>query len=326
VPSRRIALVTGASGQDGSYLCERLLADGIRVHALHHSNSGPSVDSYRWADRVVWHQGDITDSDQIPGLIEDTRPDEVYNLAGVTSVAKSWLTPVITAQVTGVGAAAMMDATWHYQERTGRTVRFVQASSAEIFGWPTRSPQTEETPIAPVSPYGAAKAYAHHMARVYRARGLGISTCILYNHESPRRPPSFVTRKITRAAASIALGKSGKLALGNLDATRDWGWAPDYVDAMVRSARIGEPSDYVIATGVTRTVRDFVAAAFTAAGVPDWEEHVCVDPALVRPADPAVFCGDATKARVELGWKPTVTFAEVVSSMVESDRAELVLS
>lgn len=318
-----MALVTGASGQDGSYLCEALLADGLSVHALHHSSSGPPIESYSWAHRVVWHEGDIVDADRLRTLVDEVVPDEIYNLAGVTSVAQSWEAPVLTAHVTGVGAVGLMDAAWKHQQRSGHTLRLVQASSAEIFGTPSTSPQTEDTPVAPVSPYGAAKAYAHHMARVYRTLGLGVSACILYNHESPRRPTTFVTRKITRAAAAIALGQQDELAMGNLDAARDWGWAPDYVDAMTRAARIGEASDYVVATGVARTVRDFLAAAFSAAGVADWEQYVRVDPAFVRPVEATVLVGDSSRARAVLGWEPTVSFDAMVATMVEADRAEL---
>ena len=201
MPDKKIALVTGASGQDGSYLSERLLADGVTVHALHHRESGPSVAGLEWADRVMWHPGDITDASRLRALVAAVDPDEVYNLAGVTSVAQSWESPVVTAEVTGVGAASLMDAVWRHQESTGHAIRFVQASSAEMFGYPDHWPQTEDTPVDPVSPYGAAKAYAHHMAKIYRGRGLAVAACILYNHESPRRPQTFVTRKITRGAA-----------------------------------------------------------------------------------------------------------------------------
>jgi GDPmannose 4,6-dehydratase len=202
-------------------------------------------------------------------------------------------------------------------------VRVVQASSAEIFGSPEVFPQNESTPLRPVSPYGAAKAFAHHLARVYRERGLGVSACIFYNHESPRRPDSFVTRKITRGAASIALGLADELALGNLDAVRDWGWAPDYVDAMVRAGRSPEADDFVVATGLGHSVRDFVAAAFTAAGVDDWERRVRIDPAFVRPSDPALLIGDPRKARDQLGWQPTTSFDALVAAMVATDLEEL---
>jgi len=200
-------------------------------------------------------------------------------------------------------------------------VRLVQASSAEIFGEPAVSPQDESTPIRPVNPYGAAKAYAHLMVDVYRRRDLHAVSAILYNHESPRRPTQFVTRKITSTVAAIAKGRSDGLALGNLDARRDWGWAPDYVDAMVRAARADEPRDYVVATGVGHSVRDFVAAAFRRAGIDDWSDLVTVDPEFVRPADPTDLTGDATRARELLGWSPTVGFEELVGRMVDADLA-----
>lgn len=318
----RTVLVTGASGQDGSYLCERLLDEGCDVHALHHPSSSPG-DSFDWGSRCTWHEGDLADAAGIRDLVLDVSPDEIYNLAGISSVALSWEQPVLTGQITGIGAAAIYDSAWHLQESSGRPVRVLQASSAEIFGSPTASPQNESTPVAPTSPYGAAKAYAHHLAAAYRARGLGIATTILYNHESPRRPEQFVTRKITRTAAAIALGLADELALGNLDAVRDWGWAPDYVEAMVLANRAEQADDYVIATGVAHSVRDFVAAAFKAAGVSDVERFVRVDPAFLRPVDPTLVLGDPSKARERLGWTPVTSFEELVSAMVQADLADL---
>jgi GDPmannose 4,6-dehydratase len=319
----RTALVTGATGQDGSYLCELLLGEGTTVHALYHAESGPSLDSLPWAEQVAWHHGDLAQAGEIRHLVAELSPDEIYNLGGISSVALSWQEPVLTASVTGLGAAGLYDAAWHAQEASGRAIRVMQASSSEIFGSPTASPQDEDTPLRPITPYGAAKAFAHHLATAYRERGLGVSTCILYNHESPRRPDTFVTRKITRGAAAIALGLADDLALGNLDVVRDWGWAPDYVDAMVRANRADPAGDYVVATGIGHTVRDFVAAAFRAAGIADWEPHIRIDPAFQRPADPAALVGDAEKARERLGWAPTVTFDQIVSMMVEVDLDEL---
>jgi GDPmannose 4,6-dehydratase len=212
-----------------------------------------------------------------------------------------------------------MESARQVQDKHGRAVRFVQASSAEIFGEPDTSPQDESTPIRPVNPYGAAKAYAHLMVDVHRRRGLHAVSAILYNHESPRRPPHFVSRKITSTVAAIAQGRADRLLLGNLDARRDWGWAPDYVAAMVRAARADQPRDYVVATGVGHTVRDFVAAAFAHVGIHDWEPYVATDPELFRPADPTDLTGDATLARTTLGWRPTVTFEELVGRMVDAD-------
>jgi GDPmannose 4,6-dehydratase len=308
------AFVTGISGQDGRYLAERLLAEGVEVHALAHALEPlPDVPG------VMLHRGDLTAVDRVRALLIDLAPDEVYNLAAVSSVARSWEEPDLTGRVNALAAAALLESALLVQEKQRRTVRFVQASSAEIFGEPDRSPQDESTPIRPVNPYGAAKAYAHLMVDVYRRRDLHAVGAILYNHESPRRPDTFVTRKITSTAAAIARGRADVLALGNLDARRDWGWAPDYVDAMVRAARADAPRDYVVATGVARSVRDFVAAAFARAGVADWEPYVVVDPGLVRPADPTELVGDATRARTELGWSPTVEFDEIVGRMVDAD-------
>lgn len=308
------AFVTGIGGQDGSYLAERLLADGVEVHALTHDLE-PVPDS----PGVVLHSGDLTRVDEVRRLLIDLAPGEIYNLAALSSVAKSWAEPDLTASVNGMAAVALMESALQAQEKSGRQVRVVQASSAEIFGQPSMSPQDESTPIRPVNPYGAAKAYAHLMVDVYRSRDLHAVSAILYNHESPRRPEQFVTRKITSTVAAIAQGRADGLTLGNLDARRDWGWAPDYVDAMVRAARADSPDDYVIATGVGHTVRDFVEAAFHRAGIEDWEQYVGTDAALVRPADPADLTGNATRARTALGWKPTVDFEELVGRMVEAD-------
>lgn len=213
----------------------------------------------------------------------------------------------------------MLEAAWQLQESSGRAVRFVQASSSEIFGDAIQSPQTELTAVKPVTPYGAAKAFAHHAVAVYRARGLFASAAILYNHESPRRPDSFVTRKITSGAARIAAGKAETLALGNMDVKRDWGWAPDYVDAVFRMAVADKADDFVIATGTSHTVREFVAAAFVAVGIDDWERFVVIDPRFVRPTDAHEMRGDPSRARDVLGWSPTVGFDELVSRMARHD-------
>lgn len=320
---RPVAFVTGATGQDGSYLCERLLAEGAQVHALNHQASNPGTRVGAWQSRVHWHEGDLGRAGSLQDLLIDVSPTEVYNLGGISSVAYSWDQPIETARVTGLGAASLFDAAWRLQEATGSAVRVVQASSAEIFGSPDVSPQTENTPVRPVSPYGAAKAFAHHLAGTYRSRGLGVSALILYNHESPRRPTSFVTRKITCGAAAIALGRRSELALGNLDSVRDWGWAPDFVDAMLRANRVPMADDYVIATGQGHSVRDFVIAAFAAAGIDDWERLVRVDPAFFRPSDPAALVGDASKARSALGWRTTMSFEAMIAAMVEQDIDDL---
>lgn len=311
-----VALVTGATGQDGGYLVERLLAEGHEVHGLvRREDLGGAL-----PEGLVVHELDLgARADDLAALVDRVSPDELYNLGGISSVAHSWADPVLTARVSGVAAVVLLDSARRLQERRGREVRVLQPSSAEIFGEPAVSPQDEDTPIRPVSPYGATKAFAHHLASLERSRGLFTASVILYNHESPRRPPTFVTRKITSTVAAIAAGTADRLALGNLDARRDWGWAPDYVDAMVRALRHGDPGDYVVATGEAHSVRDFVAAAFAHVGIEDWEHHVVVDPAFLRPADPSLLVGDATRARTRLGWAPTVTFDALVGLMVDAE-------
>ncbi|SDI94283.1 GDPmannose 4,6-dehydratase [Frankineae bacterium MT45] len=315
--------VTGTSGQDGSYLCEQLLAAGHEVHGLSHGlgSAGRALDGLH--HQITWHSGDLRDGQQVRSVVLDVAPTEIYNLAGISSVAQSWSEPELTAQITGLGALSIFDAAAELQQRIGSPVRVVQASSAEIFGSPEKAPQNELTPIRPTSPYGAAKAFAHHLAGVYRHRDLGVSTCILYNHESPRRPLNFVTRKITRTVAEISLGQADKLVLGNLDARRDWGWAPDYVAAMVLANEHAVADDYIVATGEAHSVRDFVEAAFNHVGITDWQPLVGSDPAFMRPADPFELLGDAGKAREQLGWRPSVGFAELVQRMVQSDLDEL---
>jgi GDPmannose 4,6-dehydratase len=314
--------VTGITGQDGTYLVERLLGEGVAVHGLVRPGDGAVADLQARHPGVVLHEGDLGDLDRLAGLVEEVAPDEVVNLAGISSVALSWQEPVLTARLSGLAVAALLEAAYRVQESTGRPVRFLQASSSEIFGQPDVEPQDERTPVRPVSPYGSAKAFAHHQTAVYRGRGLHAATAILFNHESPLRPTAFVTRKITAAAAEIGRTGAGVIALGNLDARRDWGWAPDYVDAMVRALRHDVPDDFVVATGRTHSVRDFAEAALRRAGVgDDWEQHVAVDPRFVRPADASVMVGDPSKAERELGWRRTVEFEEVVARMVEHDMA-----
>jgi GDPmannose 4,6-dehydratase len=317
------SLITGITGQDGGYLTERLLADGVEVHGMVHDGDPALADFRERHPDVPLHRGDLADHAGIARLVAEVAPDEVYNLAGISSVAFSWAEPALTAELSGVAAAVLMKAAFDLQETGGRRVACVQASSAEIFGQAATAPQDETTPIRPVSPYGAAKAYAHHMAHVFRGHGAHVSTTILFNHESPRRPEAFVTRKITAGVARIARDGGGTLRLGNLDARRDWGWAPDYVDAMVRAARHAVADDFVIATGRTHAVAEFVAAAFARVGITDWERHVEVDPAFVRPVDATAQVGDASKARRELGWAPTVPFEEIVGRMVDHDVALL---
>jgi GDPmannose 4,6-dehydratase len=315
------AFVTGITGQDGGYLAEQLLAGGTEVHGMVRPGDDPAVRDLKLrAPEVVLHEGDLGNADRLRQLVADLGPDEIYNLAGISSVAYSWQEPVLTARLCGVAAAVVLEAAWRLQEDSGRRIACLQASSAEIFGYAAVSPQDESTPVRPVSPYGAAKAYAHHMAGMYRGRGLHVATCIFFNHESPRRPFAFVTRKITAAAAPIGGEGSGVIRLGNLDASRDWGWAPDYVDAMVRAIRHKNAGDYVVATGETHTVAEFAEAALRRVGLgDDWTDHVEVDPEFLRPAEAPTLVGNAGKARRELAWEPTVRFEEVVWRMVDHD-------
>jgi GDPmannose 4,6-dehydratase len=316
----RRVLVTGITGQDGSYLAERLVSEGCEVHGLVHAGDAGLAELKARTPEVVVHDGDLRDESSLVRAVSEAEPDEVYNLAGISSVARSWEEPVLTADVTALGVARLLAAVAAEQGRSGRRIAFVQASSAEVFGVPSRSPQDEQTPLRPTSPYGVAKVFGHHLVRVYRSQGLHAVSLILFNHESPRRPLSFVTRKITHGVARIAKGLQDELVLGNLDARRDWGWAPDYVDAMVRAARADEPDDFVVATGEAHSVKDLALAAFAHAGI---EPRIRVDNSLVRPADAALLVGEASKARSLLGWSPTVTFDELVARMVDADLALL---
>lgn len=316
--------MTGATGQDGSYLCEMLAASGAEVHALVRPVAPGEVEPglaelQEAVPGLVIHHADLADADGLAAVVAQVAPDEIFNLAGISSVAYSWRAPLETGIVSGMAVATLLDAGWQLQERSGRPVRFVQASSAEIFGDAQQVPQDESTPIRPLTPYGAAKAYAHHMVGVYRARGMHAATVILYNHESPRRPTTFVTRKITQGAARIAAGLDRTLTLGALDVRRDWGWAPDYVRAALAVIRADVADDFVVATGAAHTVQDFVEVAFARAGIPDWAEYVRTDPQFVRPTETAIQLGDATKLRTTLGWEPTKDFAGVVRAMVDHD-------
>lgn len=316
-----ISLVTGANGQDGGYLVEKLLKAGDEVHGMCHSADG----ARRLVERfptVQTHVASLEDADAIRRLINDTEPTRVFNLAGNTSVARSWEEPAETADVLGVGPIRLLDASWKLSQRLGREVRMLQASSAEIFGDASEIPQTELTPRRPVTPYGAAKEFAHEMAGVYRARGMFVSSAILYNHESPTRPEAFVAHKIAKAVARISVGLQQTITLGNIDVHRDWGYAPDYVDAMIRIVSQPESGDYIVATGVSHSVREFVAEAFSAAGVVDWEQHLIIDQGLYRPADPKQLVGDPSKLR-RIGWEPSVSFPELVGIMVSAELSDI---
>lgn len=318
-----VALVTGISGQDGSYLAERLLADEVEVHGLLRHGGELPREVRAALPHIELHTGDLADGRCLASLVREVDPDVIYNLGGISSVALSWRQAALTGTVNGVAVAHLLEAAWQLQEARGRRVSFVQASSAEIFGQPATSPQNEFTAVAPNNPYGAAKAYAHHMVGIYRARGLAASNCILFNHESPRRPSTFVTRKITQAAARIAHDGTGTIALGNLEVRRDWGWAPDYVEALTLAAHNQTGGDFVIATGQAHSISEFAAAALARVGVADWRRCIEIDPQFVRAVDSTELVGDVSKAARELGWRPTVDFTDLVGMMVDHDLALL---
>jgi GDPmannose 4,6-dehydratase len=317
------SLVTGANGQDAGYLIERLLADGDEVHGACRTVEGAARVSAEYPE-VVAHVADLTDSDAVDAVIRTVEPTRVFNLAGISSVAQSWREPVESADVVGLGPARVMQSLWELMERTGRPVRMVQASSAEVFGDTSEDPQSERTARRPVSPYGAAKNFADQLAATYRERGMFVGIAILFNHESPRRASSFVSSKVAASVARIAVGIEQTLTLGNIDVHRDWGYAPDYIDALIRISQQESGQDFVVATGESHTVREFVAAAFDSVGISNWSRFVRIDPGLFRPADPARLIGDASRLR-ELGWKPSVGFAEIARLMVNSEIERLEL-
>lgn len=317
------ALITGLTGQDGSYLAELLLSKGYEVHGLRRRSSSFNTEridhlitDFRHDDdaRLFLHYGDLADAAGLARLLHRIKPSEIYNLGAQSHVHVSFEVPSYTADVTGVGVIRILEAV----RETGIEARIYQASSSEMFG-STPPPQNETTRFHPRSPYGCAKVFAHHVAVNYReGYGMHVSSGILFNHESPRRGENFVTRKVTRAVARIAKGLQEKLYLGNLEARRDWGYAPEYVEAMWMMLQQEEPDDYVIATGTSHSVREFVAAAFTHAGL-DWTDFVEIDPRYFRPAEVDDLVGDATKARERLGWKPEVDFDQLVGIMVDAD-------
>jgi GDPmannose 4,6-dehydratase len=327
--SQKSALITGITGQDGSYLAELLLAKGYAVHGMIRRSSTLSTQRIEHLYQDVpstdhplsLHYGDMTDGNGLARLIRDIRPDEVYNLAAQSHVRVSFDQPAYTADVTGVGTLRLLEAIRDFQDYSGQVVRFYQASSSEMFGKVRETPQTETTPFHPRSPYGVAKVYAHWATVNYReSYGLHASCGILFNHESPRRGEAFVTRKITRAAARIKLGLQEKLYLGNLEARRDWGFAGDYVETMWRMLQQDKPDDYVIATGETHSVQEFCEKAFGQLDL-DYRDYVEIDPRYFRPAEVDVLCGNPTKAKSQLRWHPRNTFDDLVSLMTDADLA-----
>jgi GDPmannose 4,6-dehydratase len=320
-----IALITGCTGQDGSYLAEFLLGKGYEVHGLKRRSSSLNTDRldhiyqdfHEAGARFFLHYADLTDGSSLTSLLYDLRPDEIYNLGAQSHVKVSFEVPEFTTDVVACGTLRLLEAL----HRTGVKARFYQASSSEMFG-SVPPPQNETTVFHPRSPYACAKLYGHNITVNYReSYGLHASSGILFNHESPRRGETFVTRKVTRAVAHIRSGVQKKLYLGNLDARRDWGYAPDYVRAMWLMVQQDVPDDYVVGTGESHTVREFVELAFAHAGL-DWKEHVEIDPRYFRPAEVDALCADASKAKRKLSWQPTVTFDELVGIMVDSDLRE----
>ena len=313
--SRR-ALVTGITGQDGAYLAEFLLSEGYEVHGMVRRASTESFERIsHLRGRLTLHQADLLDQLSIITLISDVRPHEVYNLAAQSFVPTSWLQPLLTGEFTALGVTRVLEAIRLVDPK----IRFYQASSSEMFGAVVEEPQTEQTPFYPRSPYGVAKVYGHWITVNYR-ESYDIFACsgILFNHESPRRGKEFVTRKVTDAVARIKLGLQDTLALGNLDAARDWGFAGDYVRAMWLMLQQEEPGDYIVATGVKHTVRELVEMAFSHVGL-DWKRYVRTDPNLLRPAEVNKLRGNAAKACDELGWEPKVDFAQLIRMMVDAD-------
>ena len=320
--SKRV-IITGITGQDGSYLAELLLEKGYEVYGMVRRSSTPNL----WRiqdvlDRVTLKPADLLDQLSLIRLIDEVRPHELYNLAAMSFVPASWDQPMLTGEYNSQGVTRLLDAI----RQVDPTIRFYQASSSEMFGKVREMPQTETTPFYPRSPYGVSKVFAHYITVNYReSYNLFAVSGMLFNHESPRRGIEFVTRKVTDGVARIKLGLTDTLSIGNLDAQRDWGFAGDYVRAMWLMLQQDTPRDYVIATGVSHSVRQLVEIAFTHAGL-DWEKHVRVDPALLRPAEVEHLLGDATKARRELSWKPEVNFNQLIEMMVDADLERLSVS
>ena len=318
--SGKTAVITGVTGQDGSYLAELLLDKGYEVIGVVRRTSHDSYERIgHLLDRVHVVAADLLDQHSLTTVIRDAKPDEVYNLAAQSFVPTSWNQPVLTGEFTALGVTRLLEAI----RLAHPAARFYQASSSEMFGKAVETPQRETTPFYPRSPYGVAKVYGHWITVNYReSYGMYAVSGILFNHESPRRGLEFVTRKVTHAVARIKLGKASELRLGNLDSSRDWGFAGDYVDAMWRMLQQPEPTDYVVGTGQMHSVRDLCAAAFSHVGL-DWKKYVKVDPQFVRPAEVDVLLADASRARQELGWAPKVTFEQLVHMMVDADLERL---
>ncbi|MCW2744395.1 MAG: GDP-mannose 4,6-dehydratase [Mycobacterium sp.] len=317
------ALITGITGQDGLYLGELLASKGYEVFGLVRGQSNPKIATVEATiPSVQLLEGDLTDLPSLIGAMEIAQPNEVYNLGAISFVGLSWKQAELTGEITGLGVLRVLEAIRIATQNDMSKVRFYQASSSEMFGKVRETPQTELTPFHPRSPYGVAKTFGHYMTVNYReSYGAHASSGILFNHESPRRGYEFVTRKITRAVARISLGVQDTVALGNLEARRDWGFAGDYVDAMWRMLQQDTPDDYVVATGETHSIGELLDIAFARAGIDDWSKHVVQDPRFFRPAEVDLLIGDAAKAKDKLGWTPTVDFPQLINMMVDNDVA-----
>ena len=318
------ALITGITGQDGLYLAELLLSKGYEVYGFMRGQNNPKRELVeQTVPGVKILTGDLTDLSSILRALETAQPDEFYNLGAISFVAYSWENAHMTSEVTGLGVLNALEAVRLYSHDEPHKVRFYQASSSEMFGKVQMVPQKEDTLLWPRSPYGVAKVYGHYMTINYReSYGMHASSGILFNHESPRRGPEFVTRKISMAVARISLGLQEHITLGNIDARRDWGFAGDYVDAMWRMMQQETPDDYVISTTETHEIREFLDLAFRQVGIDDWAPYVKQDPRFMRPAEVDLLIGDSTKARTTLGWEPKVDFPHLVQMMVENDLVE----
>jgi GDPmannose 4,6-dehydratase len=316
------ALITGITGQDGSYLAEFLLERGYQVHGMVRRSSEEKFERIaHLKDRVTMHQGDLLDQFSIASILQQVEPEEIYNLAAQSFVPTSWNQPVLTGEFTALGVTKMLEAVRH----TLPKARFYQASSSEMFGKVHQVPQDENTPFYPRSPYGVAKVYGHQITINYRESfGMHAVSGILFNHESPRRGLEFVTRKVSHAVARIKLGLQERVGLGSLDSKRDWGFAGDYVQAMWMMLQRDEPEDFVIATGETHSVRELCEVSFARVGL-SWRDHVYIDSAFVRPAEVDLLVGNSARARAKLGWTPKVTFNQLVEMMVDADLERLKL-
>jgi GDPmannose 4,6-dehydratase len=318
------ALITGITGQDGRHLSQSLQTKGYQVFGLVHGQANPKIEMVQSENPALeFIEGDLRDLSSLIGVVEQVQPDEVYNLGAISFVQLSFKQAELTAEITGIGVLRMLEAVRIVGGTDNNPIRFYQASSSEMFGKVHETPQTETTPFHPRSPYGVAKVFGHYTTLNYReAYNIHASSGILFNHEGPRRGLEFVTRKVTNSVARIKLGLQEVITMGNIDASRDWGYAGDYVEAMWMMLQQDEPDDYVIATGETHTIRDLLDVSFQHAGIDDWSSYVKQDPRFYRPAEVDLLIGDASKAHKKLGWKPRVSFEELVRMMYEHDLAE----